>query len=126
MKAGDDVFWFGFACVFRSRNFSEFVGKHIHHNFGASSDQTTYSRAMPDCSFIFSFSFFLGAGGGRGVCGECLSLKSLVERMQTIEREQSVIVLFHACLHHVFGMHEVCTLSVWREIPFIVDMEHVF
>ena len=78
MKAGDDVFWFGLVCVFWSRNFSEFVGKHIHHNFGPSSDQTTYSRAMPDCSFI---SFFFGGG----VCGECLSLKSLVERMRQLK-----------------------------------------
>lgn len=44
----------------------------------------------------------------------------------TIEREQSVIGPFHACLHDVLGMHEVCTLSVWREIQFTVDMEHVF
>ena len=91
--------------------------------------QATRQHTREQCQIaasFFLFLFFLGAGGGRGVCGECLSLKSLVERMQTIESEQSVIVLFHACLHHVFGMHEVCTLSVWREIPFIVDMEHVF
>lgn len=53
VKAGGDVFWIGLVCVFWSRNFSELVGKHIHHNFGPSSDQTTYSRAMSDCSFIF-------------------------------------------------------------------------
>ena len=122
MKAGDGVFWFGlvwFVCVGLAILASLVENISTTISVPQATRQHTRERAMPDCIFIF----FLEGGGG------CMWRVSQLEKPcgenATIEREQSVIVSFHACLHGVLGMHEVCTLSVWREIQFTVDMEHV-
>lgn len=75
MKAGDDELWFVCLCFGRPI-LASWRGKHIHHNFGAASELTTYLPAMPDCSFIFE---------GLGLCGEWSQLEKPCGENVTIE-----------------------------------------